>query len=383
MQVAVRSYLTAGVVTVGAAAIVLSPIAPTMPDVHLPSVRDAQVQLSAAAGPIETWLAVITQTVDNIGTIGDQIAADPAPILSQVLVNQLANASTLAHASQETITGLITAVQGLPATIQTATGLLLAGDVIGAANTLLAPLLTDALGIIQGPVDAFGVVTTTAQNITNFLNQVPGLVLSLGIPVLGPVYSVVNAMAATAQAVVDDGGTGDFGGIVNALVNAPATLTGALLNGYGDGPLGSALPAAGLLTPADGPLGALGAGPIAALLAFRDTFAAAIKPVTVTPEAAIKSLATSDVAALPKGGATVTLATGSAKPAKVTPEVKSAAAPADATDATGAADTDTAPTTPTKAKHRASVDNPVSSAIKKAVGADKTHKSTSGKSSSK
>jgi hypothetical protein len=386
MHVAVRSYLTAGVATVGAAAIALSPIAPPMPDVHLPSVRDAEVQLSAAVGPIETWLAVINQTITNVGAIGQQFAADPAPILQQVLANQAANAAIIAKDGQQVAQAITDALQAYPATLQTALGQIAAGDIVGGANTLLSPVIIDALNVILPLTDAIQTVSVNmVTNMANALGQIQNVALSLGSPILGAfVYSPVNAIAAIAQTVVDDAGT-DPVGAITALVNAPATMLGAVLNGYGPGPLGSPQ---GLLGPNAGI--AVLDGVIPAILAIRDDIAKAITPAPTanTAAAVVKSLATSKAAALPAGGTTVALSTGSSNVVKSTgASVKPSAAAATSTaaaDPTTASDATTpvSPTTPTKAKHRASAATPASSPAKSAPrgsGAT-THKASSGKS---
>lgn len=370
MQVAVRSYLTAGMTLVGAGAIALSPVAPSLPTaVHMPTVHQAAVDLVAATGPLETWVQVVTQSIANVGQLGQQVVADPAPILAQIVTNQLANAAVLGYATQETVTALASALGELPATLHTALGQLAAGDVIAATNTLLAPVLPFALGILQGGLDAYPVISNTAQNFANLLAAVPQVVLTEGLALTGPIYSVANAAAQTGQSVVDDAGTGDLAGVIKTLVNAPATFTGAVLNGYGDGPLG--IPAAGLLTGLDNPFGSLGAGPIAVALDLRNLLADALKPLPAPPVATTLK----EVEAKPAtGSTTVALSTGSATaaPEAAAPEDDSPAATtgkstkADSAKS-GAVKTDddtasaAAPATdsPVKGKHRAQTANPV------------------------
>ena len=95
MQISVRSYLTAGVAFVGAGAIALTPVAPPMPtiDVHAAVARSANIALMASPNPIEAWVEVLEASVGNIGTLGQAVLANPAPIVGQVAHNQLANAT--------------------------------------------------------------------------------------------------------------------------------------------------------------------------------------------------------------------------------------------------------------------------------------------------
>ncbi|MET0700576.1 MAG: hypothetical protein ABWY93_13010 [Mycobacterium sp.] len=386
MQVAVRSYLTAGMTLVGAGAIALSPIAPSLPaTVHVPTIHEAAVDLAAAAGPLETWVQVLTQAFDNSSDLGQQVIADPAPILAQIITNQLANAAVLNHATKETVDGLVAFGQGLAANLPVALGQIADGNITGAEATLLNPLLGQLLTVLQGPIDAYAVVSNTFQNVANIASAVTGLVLTEGLAITGPVWSTANALTDTAQAVVDEGAAGDLGAVVNTMLTAPAVVTGAFLNGYGNGPLGFA--AAGLLTPSDNPLGSLGAGPIAALLDFRDTLAAALKPLPAPPTAnALKAIEAKSTI----GTTTLALSTGpaAAAPADEAPAattgtpikaaaVKVGAAKADDVKAGAAkADDGTAVAAPAtdstvKGKHRAPSSNPVKKLgdnIKKSLG---------------
>jgi hypothetical protein len=364
MQAAVRTYLTAGVATVGAGVIALSPIAPPMPTVHLPSVHQAEVQLAAAVDPIQAWVQVVQQAVANLNGLGQQLSADPAPILQQVVANQAADFALVGKAVQESIQGLNTALQALPATLQAAGKQLAAGQVVDATNTLLAPVLGDLVNILVQPIiDGFPAITNPMQNLTNFVAQIPNALVNLGTPLLNPIFSVLDAAAATVQTVIDSAPAA----ALNAIINAPATMTGALLNGFGPGPLG--IGAGGLLTPLEGALGAFTAGPIGALIAIRDAFAKAIAPKQATQQAALKAAASP--AALPAGGTTVTLSTGTASTAA--PVVKTKATKAsDSAASTTAADADstgtTATTTPVKAKHTAADSSSAGSAGKTASG---------------
>src|SRR5882757_370907 len=117
MQVASRPRLNAGIAVVGASVIAVCPLAPQMPDVHLPSVQSAAVELASAVSaiaspvvtPIEQWTQVVQAAVANLGPLGQQLAADPAPILQQILANQSANAAILSTAGAAASTALTTA----------------------------------------------------------------------------------------------------------------------------------------------------------------------------------------------------------------------------------------------------------------------------------
>lgn len=303
MHVAARRHATPGIALAGAAIIAVSPITPIAPDVHLPDVHlprlsAAQVELTALTNPLAQWQQVIATAIDNIGQLGGLVMDDQAPIIKQVIADQLANAAVLSNAAKNALEAINVSVAALPAALQTASGQLAAGDVEGAVQGIVASLLPLVLNLVDGFTAAYPVVTNTAQNMANLVAVVPNLVLPAVLALSGPLFSVVNGGAATVQDVVDGIGGGDIEGLANAIINAPATLTGAVLNGYGDTPLG--LPAAGLLSPI-GALGSLTAGTISGLLSLRDIIASALKPLPTPAVRALKADRTSGapVAELP------------------------------------------------------------------------------------
>ena len=93
MQAALRPYATAGVALVGASVIAVSPVA--VPPSAIKEVQDKAVQLSALVNPIEVFRPLIETALENAQTVDGQIADNPAPILTQVIANQLANIGTI------------------------------------------------------------------------------------------------------------------------------------------------------------------------------------------------------------------------------------------------------------------------------------------------
>jgi hypothetical protein len=373
-----------------------------MPDVHLPSIQSAAVELAASmsamasapvVNPIEQWTQVVQAAVANLGAIGQQLAADPAPILQQILANQSADGVILGNASAAASTALTTAAQALPAAFQTAAKSLEAGDVTGAVAALTAPVLPLVLGLYDAGftgADAWQVVQNTVQNVENVVNVVPAIGLPAIIAVAAPLISVINANTAVAQAVVTAARAGDLEGVATALINDPATVTGAFLNGYGDLP-GLGFPVGGLLS-GPGIIPGFTSGTINELLSLRDQIAAALAPQKKTA-----SLLASP-AALPAAAATtVTLATAPATTAVAAPATTVSklaglpklhvpvtaprTVPAGTTTGTGAAATDATATATGGAAVKAAVAN-VSAGITKAVSGGTGKSSASAGSSS-
>jgi hypothetical protein len=203
-------------------------------------------------------------------------------------------------------------------------------------------LLPAILGLLDITNNTWSAVSTTAQNFVNVIKQVPNVVTAVALPAAFPLLSVVNGLAATAEEVVKAANAGDTEGAVSALVNAPATLTDAFLNGKGT--ILGFIPVPGLLSPSS-PLGALGSGPIASLLDIPKTIAGALDP---NPLAPVTSSATATSAKLAARSVTLSV------PAAETDSAKTSAdAATESTSAATGSDADSqddgSTTTATKA----------------------------------
>jgi hypothetical protein len=242
MHAAVRSPLTAGIALCGASAIALTPIAPTMPaltEIQARAVASAEVALTAAANPIEQWAQVIQQAFVNGGVLAQNWAANPVPILRQLLTNQLGYGEQIAVSLQNSVNALVGYLTpgtsfGLWETLNRALTEIASGQIYAGTNTLFEA----ALGLVIGPAfPALGLLQIPVEMAKNFADVVavlPNAVLGLGLGALGNVAGVVAAVGLIGQNVVDALSTGDIIGVFNAIVGAPATLVGAVLNGFPD-----------------------------------------------------------------------------------------------------------------------------------------------------
>jgi hypothetical protein len=294
--------------------------------------------------PIEAWVQVLQAAGANLGTIAQTIIDNPTPILSQVIANQTGYWQAFNAAVEPQIQQIQNILKDSPIDFQKAWVQVQAGNLVtngtdsqgnlistGALNLLndqiVSPILVAATLI---GTDALLPLANMAQNVTNALNTLQAenppydaAFLTAVIPSVLPVASAINALAQTTQDVVNGVGAGNVAAAVNALVNAPATLVGAVLNGYGE-VAGS--PGAGILTPWTDLYGEFGSGPIGSLNELRELIAQAIGapvPATasyaVTPPAAVNAIASvptaSKIAKLPTTSANlVTL--DAASPAK-------------------------------------------------------------------
>ncbi|BBX29810.1 MULTISPECIES: hypothetical protein [Mycolicibacterium] len=255
MQLVSRSYLAAGVALVGASAIAISPLAPPAPDAHFPAIdsSSAAVNLTAAANPLELWAEVIGAAVGNIGGLGEQWMADPAPILTQIIANQLHTANVLGAAAQTTADGLKAALSpdgwsSFPASMQGALDLIAAGDLENGLASAVSSFILLALPLQIGVGMAWPALAQPFVNLGQFALHVNDMVPAILVSgLLSPLTVTAAATGHVIDSLVSAASSGDPAEFATALVNAPATITGALLNGYDV----FGTPTGGLLNPPD------------------------------------------------------------------------------------------------------------------------------------
>lgn len=282
MQDAVRSYFTAGVALAGAGVIAVSPIAPTPADIHLPAVNasSASVALSALTNPLDAWAQTLAAAGANLQSLGEQLVANPAPILQTVVGNQIGNATVIANTLQAYGSALGKVGEDLPLALQEASELISQGKITEGVDGLTTTLLPAIVGLLDVSNNTWSTVSNTTQNIQNVVAALPSLVQSVALPSLFPVLSVLNGIAATAEEVVTAANAGDAEGVANALINAPANLTDAFLNGKGT--ILGFIDVPGLLSPTS-PFGFLGSGPIASAIDIPGQIANLLKPNPLAP----------------------------------------------------------------------------------------------------
>ncbi|MBB2992414.1 hypothetical protein FHR72_003913 [Mycolicibacterium iranicum] len=264
MHVAVRPYLATGVALVGAGAIAVAPVHLPLPEVEIPTVSSAAVQLAAQPNPIALWTQVFGAAIDNIGGLGEEVLSDPLPVLRQILKNQFGYLQTVAAAGKGIIEGLADYVSpdnpfGLQAGIRDAFAQIEQGNIAAGVATLTSTLvLGPVISGIGLPLLQSGLLEVPGAIAQNLANAVAALfdnanAVPLLTAVVGPIVAPINAFGASVQEIVEALGAGDLIEALTAVINVPARIIGAVLNGYTD-ELGNTLP--GLLTVSDNPFGA-------------------------------------------------------------------------------------------------------------------------------
>jgi hypothetical protein len=210
MELRLRPYATAGVALVGAGAIAMAPVAPPLPDIKVAS---PSVNLSATIDPFTPWEELIETSFGNVaGLVGDWGEA-PLPVIQQIIVNQFTYLSELPDF--ELIAGQIVDNFEAAAGVLYERDLTTLDDFHNLAFQLL-PSIVPALADL-GPVLDF---TTTSLS---------GVLLGL----VGPIIAPVLALAASGSAIFAEltSAEPDIGAAFNTLINTPAAMADAFLNG--------------------------------------------------------------------------------------------------------------------------------------------------------
>lgn len=254
MQVAAHPYLAAGVALIGASAIAISPVAPPMPDITVPAVSSAEVSLSAATDPIQAYVQLVTNTFTNASTLIGQELADPAPILRQVIDNQIATAVSLGTALQDSAVALGNALDpsnpySIPSLLQLAVSNLLSGDINGAVANAWSAFLTPVVGVglpLLEPITA--AIRQPIQNVLNVVDTQLAVVMPL-LGALNVAYRTITVAGNVGQEILDSATAGDALAVVSTMLSSPAVIADAFLNGdeLGGGVFGPSLGLLGTL----------------------------------------------------------------------------------------------------------------------------------------
>ncbi|ORA69939.1 hypothetical protein BST25_20305 [Mycobacterium heidelbergense] len=299
VDLAARPQITAGVALTSAAVLAAGPLAQHLPDLHLTqqlrTVSVSGIQLTDAAegivdlfsgvenelaslasgasaaaapaatvgafvNPITTWTNVLQTAANNIGVLGQQWLANPFPVASQVVLNELNYGNIFAKAISSTggqFWNILasTGSTGLAQTMFTAGTSLAAGNLSGA---IAAWTNLEATVLVQAGLQFFPVLAVPGDIASNFGNLVTEagsqvLLLDSVLPLVDYVGEAVpTALGDTAQGVINAVQAGDPVGVLSAIVNAPANLTGDFLNGFT--PLVGTAFSRGLIGPTNGSL---------------------------------------------------------------------------------------------------------------------------------
>ena len=231
MHAAIRPYATGGIALVGASVIAVSPIAPPLPDIHLPNQHDVQaaaVRLTAGWDPLAAWQNAFNTASTNASTLTNNFFLAPGVGLQQAIVNQvgflnevLNDPSSIGTVLQQFATNAQTVATGL-------TGVNASAATATAANAhtldgLHSALLSLLPGFLPPGVDA-AVVTQVLQVLSSPLS---GLLIGAVGPVISPGVALLNSVLAVGAALQ----ASDPSAALSHLLDAPANAVNAFFNG--------------------------------------------------------------------------------------------------------------------------------------------------------
>ena len=261
MEHSLRPYVTAGVVLAGASLIAAAPIGPAAVEIQTRAVQLTAIEglaadvVSAAAAPqefpVSTLADVFTNAFANLESLGSEFTSNPTPIITALMENQLIYSNDLATAAETAGTNLVNALQDFPTVISNAMSDLASGDFFDAEASITQFLTQAPLSVLR-PLDNgfFEVAQSMSNNLENLFST-PNLYANadslsdgslsssvpqwfselMQAPLLAP-HAAELAFAGVGQDIVTAMQDGDSTLAFNDLVNAPATILDAYLNGY-------------------------------------------------------------------------------------------------------------------------------------------------------
>lgn len=237
MQNALRPWATAGVALVGAGAIAVTPIAAT--SVTSPPSIDIQqhaVDLTAfgATYTAPNYLDLIQNTTNNLEAIANQVLADPAPILSQIVANQLGSAQAIGAGLQtygNHLSDIIT--QNWPELLHTAISQMSSGNFQDGLVTLVnipwVPVFQAGIDLAP-PIN--NALELPVQNLLNVIQDLPNILTNVIVSTRSVTQAPARATGYVIDTLMSSAQTGDLSTFGYTLFNAPAMITDSLLNGF-------------------------------------------------------------------------------------------------------------------------------------------------------
>lgn len=228
-------YSAAGVAiaTAGVFAVGQTPLSASLPT-GVPVSESPAIQLTTTVNPIQAWIDVFQETQTNVGEVVDFWLADPFPLASALLQNPLAVFDAVNLWNLYGSKPSDNSIAGLRSPVPNYDGLLrytpqITAPLGGVENGLAFSLIYDAIlaGELVLPEPLEPLVPLILDVYQGTASALSGAVIgSLGV-VIGPGLAIQNQLREFVTELQD----GNITEAVFALVNIPAAVTGAILNG--------------------------------------------------------------------------------------------------------------------------------------------------------
>ena len=211
-----RPFAAAGVALVGATAIAISPVSVTPPDITV----SPAIELAASTD----WADIFTRAGQNAQALFDTWQQAPAPILQQIIANQISYLQELPD-----LAGIATQIQH---NFQAALAAPLAPNLstLDPTHGTFYNLLPAVLQLPGVPDLLHLVISPTGEQLLAFsTSALSGLILGMAGPVLGPLIALSSGLDAVRADLT--AATPDVAGALSTLGSIPAAMTDAFLNG--------------------------------------------------------------------------------------------------------------------------------------------------------
>ncbi|PEG41224.1 hypothetical protein CQY20_06175 [Mycolicibacterium agri] len=191
-------------------------MAPSLPDLKTP---DPAIQLTAAVDPIAEWQQVLDDAEANLTARIDEWRSAPFPVVQQFIANQIGYVGELpdVEAIAEQVVANLQAAAEAPFVEDQDTldplHLIVYNILVTGIPGMLPPLL---------PAELVPIVAFSTSSLS-------GVLLGLVGPVIGPALALVANTQVMMESVT--GETPSMETALNALVNTPANMADAFLNG--------------------------------------------------------------------------------------------------------------------------------------------------------
>lgn len=228
-------HIAVGIAALAAGALIATPTAAPPPDVV-----GHTVELTAS--PLDPYVELVTNTFNNLVTIGQHWIDDPLPTVVQIFTNGFGYAQTTFDALGATAQSFVDGMINLPGQLDTLFSAISSGDIEAALAQGIIIVLSafPVAGLVDRllsiPYDIVGNVVNASMATLHAL-QVP-----VGLAALSSLQAAVAEVETIARSFVDDLSAGDITGALVGLIGAPAQFLDAYLNSESPG-------LAGLLAP--------------------------------------------------------------------------------------------------------------------------------------
>lgn len=206
-------WVAAGVALIGAGAIAATPVTVPLPD--LTATHSADVALTAGIDPFAAWQDVFDTAKANFTTLTDSMTAAPM-VAGQQLIYDLLNGVSIDP--QAVIDAVVQPSMQIDLPMSP---LLLSNDALQALITLVMP---------QYMPSDFPLTTDQLTPILSFLaSPLSGVLMGAIGPSIAPLVALDNSFTDISTALTGD--SPDWNAALQDVVNIPANMVGAYLNG--------------------------------------------------------------------------------------------------------------------------------------------------------